>query len=56
MLAKVFDVFGQVCEVVELGVEFWIFPGVLLARISGAFRAGIGLELSVVGCSFVWVG
>jgi hypothetical protein len=31
VLAEIFDVFGQVCEVVELGVEFWIFPGILLA-------------------------
>lgn len=56
MLAEVFYVFGQVCEVIELGVEFWIFPGILLTRFSRAFRAGIGLQLSVVGSSFIRIG
>jgi hypothetical protein len=49
-------VFGEVCEVIVVGVEFWIFPGVVLSRASRSARGdALKMDISIVGSSFLRV-
>ena len=54
--AIVFYVFRQICEVVVVGVEFWIFPFIGVCLVV-PFLASLlpKITLSIVCCLFLWV-
>ena len=57
--SEVLHLLGHVLEMIIIWIKFWVFPAVSISWVSGSMRSVwssfVGISLSVVCCSFVWI-
>jgi hypothetical protein len=51
--AHISEMFWNICEVIIIRIKFWIFPGILIFRISRAWLGLWCISISIIGCLFL---